>query len=250
MRLVPLPRSTLEDAAGLRAAFERHSHGTGCAVAAVLLEPVCSQSGSRLTAATSATLRTVCDAHRVPIISDETRSGLMRCCGALLAAPSLGLVPDLATIGESLGGGFASVAAVVYDRRTFGRTGFPSSATMVNDNLSSHVALGVLGHLQSMAAEYGEAAAHFERSVRAALSTGGHDGQTGGCAAVCEVHGCGLMLALRFHTHVLVELGAVANELRPVTCAGVPPALLLHAYLLREHGVRARPTECTPQRSE
>ena len=63
--------------------------------------------------------------------------------------------------------------------------------------------------------------------------------------AVCEVQGCGLMLALRFHTHVLVELSAVANELRPVTCSGVPPALLLHVYLLREHGVRTRPTDGT-----
>ena len=127
---------------------------------------------------------------------------------------------------------------MVFNRRTFAReradVSFPSSATMVNDNLSSHVGLSVLAHLRSAATELGEAAARCEHAVRAAL-----EGQFMG---VCAVHGKGLMLAVRFDDGLLTELSVYANTIRPVSCAGVPPLLLLHAYLLVEHGVRARPT--------
>ena len=71
----------------------------------------------------------------------------MRCCGFMLAAPSLGLVPDVATVGEALGGGVSSVAAVLFDTRAFGKPAFPSMSTTTNDNLSGHVALGVLAQV-------------------------------------------------------------------------------------------------------
>ena len=74
----------------------------------------------------------------------------MRCGGALLVAPLRGLTPAVATLGEALGGGVTSVAAVLFDTRIFGRVTLPSSATMVNDNLSSHVALSVLDCLDGM----------------------------------------------------------------------------------------------------
>ena len=48
-------------------------------------------------------------------------------------------------MGEALGGGYASVSAVLYDAAVFGRAAFPMTATMANDNLSSHVGLATLG---------------------------------------------------------------------------------------------------------
>lgn len=218
--------------------------------AAILLEPVCSQTGMRLSAGAAAAVRSICDLHSIPLVCDETRTGLMRCGDALLAAPALGLMPDVATLGEALGGGCTSVSAVLFSTGVFSReraaSPFPSSATMVNDNLSSHVALGVLSHLKHAAADIGNAAARFELAVRDACD---------GAAGVCEVHGCGLMLAVRIDATVLAKLSVVANTAdpggavghssssRPASgCAGVAPILLLHSYLLGVHGVRARPT--------
>ena len=226
----------------LDAEMRKHIHGDCCAIAALMLEPICGQTGTCLLQNDVANkrgdgghadiLRALCmDYGGVPIICDETRSGLMRCNGrSLLVSPSLGLKPDVATIGEALGGGSTSVAAVVFDRNVFGNLAFPSSATMVNDTLSSRVALSMLGHLRDMADEYGASAASFEARVRLAVEKGaGSRGKD-----VCAVSGRGFMLGLRFGESILKALAAAV--------AGVPPYLLLHVYLLREHGIRVRPT--------
>lgn len=63
-----------------------------------------------------------------------------------------------------------------------------------------------------------------------------------GPSRVCELAGRGLMLALVIDPTLLAKLAATACELRPELCADVPPLLLLHVYLLREHCVRTRPT--------
>ena len=91
-----------------------------CALVAVIVEPVSCQTGEPLPAASAATLRRVCDQFDVPLIADETRCGLGR-CGNLLCGGALGLEADCTTVGEALGGGYCSVAAVLYDRTVFGR---------------------------------------------------------------------------------------------------------------------------------
>ena len=81
-----------------------------------------------------------------------------------------------------------------------------------------------------MADEYGASAASFEARVRLAVEKGaGSRGKD-----VCAVSGRGFMLGLRFGESILTALAAAV--------AGVPPYLLLHVYMLREHGIRVRPT--------
>ena len=93
VRLHSLSSSLLQadDAEAARAAFgaalARHGDGSSdggrhgatdgcvCAVAAVVLEPVCSQSGVVLTWAAASGLHAACAARGVPIVCDETRSG-------------------------------------------------------------------------------------------------------------------------------------------------------------------------------
>jgi len=230
-----LPLTTLNDESALRSLFEslsaagRGSKKSGNAVAAVMIEPVNAQTGTCLATSTLIMLRGVCDDYGAALVCDETRNGLGR-CGELLCAPSVGLRADVITLGESLGAGYASVSAVIYDRAVFKAIGaFPSTATMANDNLGSHVALAVLKELRATAADVAAAARTVEATLREALTA---------CDSAYELRGRGLLLAVQFTPRALARLSTAAASV----AEGVPPCLLLHSYLLNAHGVRTRPS--------
>lgn len=232
------------------------------AVAALVIEPVCSQTGDALNTPRAAALRRVCDRYSVPIIADETRCGLGR-AGETLSSPAVGLAADAITIGEALGGGFASVAAVLFDTRAaaFGKRGaFPSTATMANDNLGSHIGLATVAHVVAQASVTRAAAQRCQAALETALAPfatdkggadeggadkGGADkgGAGGARAGVCDVRGHGLMLGVRFAARQLAPLAAESARRCPSDAGHdvLPLSLVLHAYLLRAHGVRVRP---------
>ena len=188
-------------------------------VAALLVEPVCSATGRVAVegAAQAAALRRACARAGVPLIADETRCGLGR-CGAL-CAEARGLAPAVTTLGDALGGGFAQLAAVVYDEAALGGGGggkappFPSTATLCNDSLSSHVGLAAVRG--SGGSRQVRAAAAFELELRTTLD--------GSRPTVERVGGCGLMVSVRF---------------APDRCA---------AFAARRGAARRRPTSrCIP----
>lgn len=215
-----------------------------CAVAALLIEPVSGQTGACLTPSVATALQAACDAYGVPIISDETRAALGR-CGPLLCGFALGLHAHVVTVGEALGAGYASVAAVVYDTDAFAAVrAFPSTSTMANDSLGSHMGLAVLAELQRTAADVRLAAERFERAVRGALK---------GNPAVRAVRGRGLLLGVTFSTAAMAKLRVVTAEGIETAIVGgapaeraPPAALLLHVYLLRAHSMRSRPSGVDP----
>lgn len=112
LRLFAVPFGDVDDDSSLLTHFYTHS----VTLAAVMVEPVCTQTGATLSKAAARRLQAACAQFGVPIIADETRCGLGR-CGALLASAACKLNPDCIILGESLGGGIASVAAVIYDRQ-------------------------------------------------------------------------------------------------------------------------------------
>ncbi|OBT70770.1 hypothetical protein VF21_10193 [Pseudogymnoascus sp. 05NY08] len=61
-------------------------------------------------------MKVVCDKYGALFIMDEVMSGMGR-CGSLHAWEQEGVVPDIQTIGKGLGGGYASVAAVLLNHR-------------------------------------------------------------------------------------------------------------------------------------
>ena len=245
-----LPRGMVEEegrAASLRETLEacmldRPDGRRQCAVAALMVEPVSSQSGRTIALRAATVLRELCTDFGVRIISDETRAGLGR-CGGLLGGPSLGLRADATTLGESLGAGYASVSAVIYDTRAFLPVkAFPSTATMANDNLGSHVGLAVLSELSRRSAWIHRVATQFESDFRSALDA--H-------RSVCTVNGRGLMLAVTLAPDAAtglqdaaVVVGSSRGRFTTVQpdAEKLPPGLLLHLYLASAHGVRVRPS--------
>ena len=205
-------------------------------VAALLVEPVCSATGRVAVegAAQAAALRRACARAGVPLIADETRCGLGR-CGALLCAEARGLAPAVTTLGDALGGGFAQLAAVVYDEAALGGGGggkappFPSTATLCNDSLSSHVGLAAVHELRRLAPKVRAAAAAFELELRTTLD--------GSRPTVERVGGCGLMVSVRFAPDRCAAFAARRGARRDA-----PPNLALYSYLLDEHAVRVRPS--------
>lgn len=230
VRLEVISDASACSSATLRTALEAHAHGS---IACALYEPVCSQTGRVLRPAQAEALREVSSELGFPLIADETRCGLGR-CGDMLTSPRLGLAASLYTLGEALGGGYASVAAVLYDPSRFNGP-FPSTATMANDNLGSHMGLAVLGSLVRSLPSIRAAGLSFEASVREALSPLADER-----CGVCDVAGRGLLLCVSFRQRAREGLAAAAAD--SAARRGWPPSLILHSYLLETHGVRARPS--------
>lgn len=196
-----------------------------CACAAVLFEMA---SGENFTAV-AASLRAACDEFGTILIADETRCGLGQ-CGMLLPSLALGQRPHVVTLGEQLGGGYASVAAVLWETAIFGKLAlpFPSTATLCNDNLSSHVGLATLSVLCDAVPRLQRGAATFSHAVHDVLAS----------PACFDLLGSGLLLCVRLHSEAEERLSRAARS----DAAAWPACLLLYAYLLRHHRLRCRPS--------
>ena len=78
-------------------------------------------------------MKKVCDRHGALFILDEVMSGMGR-CGTLHAWEQEGVVPDLQTVAKGLGGGYASIGALLVNKRVIealdkGSGGFIHSQT-------------------------------------------------------------------------------------------------------------------------
>lgn len=212
-----------------------------CACAAVVIETVCGASG---TVRRGAGWRAACDEYGVLLVAEETTCGLGR-CGPLLPALAWGMRPHVTCVGEAVGGGYCSVAAVLWEAAAFGREAapFPSTATLCNDNLASHVGLATLAVLRVRAPRTERDASAFCDSVRATLAH----------ASCFGLRGCGLRLHLRLSRATEARLVAAARAAcdeygcMPHVTAAWPANLILHAFLLARHKLRCRPSAADPR---
>lgn len=95
------------DAAALAAAM-------GSDTAAVILEPIQGEGGIRIPPpGYLAAVRRLCDQHGALLVLDEIQTGFGR-TGRMFACEHEGVVPDIITLGKSLGGGLYPITAAVF----------------------------------------------------------------------------------------------------------------------------------------
>ena len=180
------------------------------------------------------------------LVAEETTCGLGR-CGPLLPALAWGVRPHVTCVGEAVGGGYCSVAAVLWEAAAFGKEAmpFPSTATLCNDNLASHVGLATLAALRARAPRTERDACAFCDGVRAALAH----------ASSFSVRGRGLRLRVRLSCAAEARLKAAARAAAsgggsggvPRVTEAWPANLILHASLLARHKLRCRPSAADPR---
>lgn len=158
---------------------------------AFLVEPIQGEAGVIIpTAGYFKSVREICTRHNVILILDEIQTGLGR-TGRLLAEEHEGIEADLTLIGKALSGGFYPVSAVLSNDAilgvlkpgehgsTFG--GNPLACAIARASLKVLIEEGMVENAQVMGAR-------FLAGLRAINS-----------AAVKEVRGRGLMIAIELH---------------------------------------------------
>ncbi|MBV9995241.1 MAG: ornithine--oxo-acid transaminase [Caulobacteraceae bacterium] len=211
------------DAAALEAAMTPNTVG-------VLLEPIQGEAGviipppGYLRAA-----RALCTRHRALLILDEIQTGLGR-TGALLAEEHEGIEADLTLIGKALAGGFYPVSAVLSNDEAMGvlKPGEHGS-TFGGNPLACAVARAALRVLveEGMIENAARIGARLQAALRSVAS-----------AAVKEVRGRGLMIAVELHPDAggarrlcegLQRRGFLCKETHDHTIRVCPPLILTAA---------------------
>ncbi|MFI1110861.1 aminotransferase class III-fold pyridoxal phosphate-dependent enzyme [Streptomyces physcomitrii] len=202
---LPAPREHPGDpeAAGLREA-EALLTGTGGragGIAGVLLAPVRDEGGTPSAQdAWLRRLRALTAAHGVPLLTDETRTGLGR-TGTFWGVEHSGVVPDVMVLAGALGGGLP-LAALVHREEYDGE--LPDSACPFRANqLALAAGAATLAHIRR--AGLADRAARLGGYLLGRLRS-----LADGCEAMGEVHGRGLMIGIPL--------------LAPGGAAGEPPA--------------------------
>jgi ornithine--oxo-acid transaminase len=158
---------------------------------AFLVEPIQGEAGVIIPpAGYFKSVREICTRHKVILILDEIQTGLGR-TGRLLAEEHEGIEADLTLIGKALSGGFYPVSAVLSNDEilgvlkpgehgsTFG--GNPLACAVARASLKVLIEEGMVENAQAMGARF---------------LAGLHDINS---AAVKEVRGRGLMMAIELH---------------------------------------------------
>jgi acetylornithine/succinyldiaminopimelate/putrescine aminotransferase len=121
--------------------------------AAVILEPVQGAAGIFVAGDDYLReLRALCDSLGIPLIFDEIQTGFGR-TGRMFASEHSGVVPDIMTVGKSIGGALFPNAAVVY-RDTDALVGYVEknpwfhTSTMGGSDLACRASLAVLDYLE------------------------------------------------------------------------------------------------------
>lgn len=123
---------TPNDVAQLRATFQHVKD-----LAGFIFEPIQGEAGVRpLAAEYLQEASDLCVAHNLPLIADESQTGLGR-TGSFLASEALGIIPDYVILSKTLGGGLAKISAILIDRSRY-RSDFDliHSSTFADDELS------------------------------------------------------------------------------------------------------------------
>jgi predicted acetylornithine/succinylornithine family transaminase len=167
------------DPAALRAAVTGRT-------AAIIAEPIQGEGGIRpLSQAFADAIKEVCDKTGTLYIADEIQCGLGR-TGAAFRFQSLGLTPDLVSVGKALGGGVPIGATLVSERVAQTISPGDHGTTYGGNLLACRAAIVVLKQLEdgTLLEHIKSAGAHFERRLKALALR--H-------AVVAEVRGAGLM---------------------------------------------------------
>lgn len=175
--------------------------------AAVMLEPIQGEGGIHCASPEFLRgLRDLCDQRNVLLILDEVqtawgRTGRMFCC------EHYGVVPDVMTVGKSLGGGYYPITAAIFRRHLNAfnvRHPYVHLSTFGGSDLGCRVGLATIDYLlRERVCEHAEAMGHLLRGKLAAIQAE-HPG------ILKEVRGMGLMLGLQFtddrHGPVMTQL--------------------------------------------
>ncbi len=177
------------------------------ATAAIVVEPIQGEGGVRpLSADFARAIEAACARTGALLIADEVQCGLGR-TGAPFYFQTLGLTPDLVTVGKALGAGVPVGAALVSEAVAAQVLPGDHGTTYGGNLLATRAALFVLEQLQDhgLLAQVAQAGAHFEPRLRALAAS--HP-------LIAEVRGAGLMwgLQLTVDAAAVVE-GAMARGL-------------------------------------
>jgi acetylornithine aminotransferase/acetylornithine/N-succinyldiaminopimelate aminotransferase len=213
VRFVPL-----NDAAALSAAVSRQT-------AAIIAEPVQGEGGIRpLTPAFVAAMAEARSKTGALIIADEVQSGLGR-TGYPFYFATLGMRPDLVSLGKALGGGVPVGAALVSEEVASAISLGDHGSTYGGNLLACRAALCVLDELvpKGLIAHVGRVGKYF--AERLAAMAASHP-------IVAEVRGSGLMWGIELHqdaTPVVpaaLERGVVVNRTDQKVIRLLPPLVI------------------------
>ncbi|HEV3141283.1 MAG TPA: aspartate aminotransferase family protein [Vicinamibacterales bacterium] len=193
--------------------------------AAIIAEPIQGEGGVRpLTPAFAAAISDACAKSGALFIADEIQCGLGR-TGNPFYYQTLGLKPQLVSIGKALGGGVPVGAALVHqdvaDAITFGDHG----TTYGGNLLACRAALCYLTELvdNGLMTQVARVGKHFERALR---------GVAAKHAFVKEVRGAGLMWGLELDRDAApvvkagLERGVVVNRTSERVVRLLPPLII------------------------
>ena len=175
--------------------------------AAIVVEPLQGEGGVRpISPAMAEAIERACARTGTLLIADEVQCGLGR-TGAPFYFQTLGLTPDLVTVGKALGGGVPVGAALVSEAVAAQVLPGDHGTTYGGNLLAMRAALVVLEALmdQGLQAHVADTGAYFETKLRALAAT--HP-------MIVDVRGAGLMrgLELTRDAAAVVE-GAMARGL-------------------------------------
>lgn len=175
--------------------------------AAIVVEPLQGEGGVRpISPAMAAAIEAACARTGTLLIADEIQCGLGR-TGAAFYYQTLGLTPDLVTVGKAIGGGVPVGAALVSDEVAAKVLPGDHGTTYGGNLLATRAALVVLEELmdKGLLAHVREVGAYFEAQLQTLAAT--H-------AVVREVRGAGVMrgIDLTVDAAPVVE-GALARGL-------------------------------------
>lgn len=157
--------------------------------AAIIVEPIQGEGGVRpITREAAAAITAAARRTGALIIADEVQSGSGR-TGAFLAAPSVGLQPDLVALGKALGAGVPIGAALCSGDVAQAISAGDHGTTYGGNLLACRAALTFLDQLESgLSAHIGRVSAHLFAGLRA-LQARHRD-------LIREVRGAGLIAGL------------------------------------------------------
>jgi predicted acetylornithine/succinylornithine family transaminase len=177
------------------------------ATAAIVVEPIQGEGGVRpISAEFARAIEDACTRTGALLIADEIQCGLGR-TGAPFYFQTLGLTPDLVTVGKALGGGVPVGAALVAEAVAAQVLPGDHGTTYGGNLLATRAALFVLEQLQDqgLLAQVQSTGAHFEARLQTLATK--H-------ALIAEVRGAGLMRGLQLTVDAApVVEGALARGL-------------------------------------
>jgi acetylornithine/N-succinyldiaminopimelate aminotransferase len=211
------------DPAALRAAV-------GGRTAAIIAEPIQGEGGIRpLSQAFADVIKDVCDKTGTLYIADEIQCGLGR-TGAPFRFQTLGLTPDLVSVGKALGGGVPIGATLVSERVAQTISPGDHGTTYGGNLLACRAAIVVLKQLEdgTLLEHINTVGAHFERRLKALALR--H-------SVIAEIRGAGLMrgVVLKIDATPVIdtarERGLLVNRTDETVVRMLPPLNIAAADL-------------------